>query len=49
MYGDSHEERVRELIETGSSIRYTGRPIMTMVVEALESLDRDDGGNPEPA
>ena len=27
-YGDTHEERVRELIETGASIRRTGRPIL---------------------
>ena len=28
-------ERLRELAETGSSVRYTGRPIMTMIAEAL--------------
>lgn len=28
-------ERLRELTETGSSVRYTGRPIMTMIAEAL--------------
>lgn len=34
-YGDTNEERVRELTETGKSIRRTGRPIMTMIAEAL--------------
>jgi hypothetical protein len=41
-YGDTHEERVRELIETGKSIRYTGKPILTMIREALE-LDDENG------
>lgn len=35
-YGDTHEERVRELSETGKSIRYTGKPMFTMIREALE-------------
>ena len=34
-YGDTHEERVRELIETGASIRRTGRPILAALREAL--------------
>ncbi len=34
-YGDTHEERYRELMETGSSVRRTGRPIMTILAEAL--------------
>ena len=34
-YGDTHEERVRELIETGVSIRRTGRPILAALREAL--------------
>jgi hypothetical protein len=29
------DERLRELTETGSSVRCTGRPIMTMIAEAL--------------
>lgn len=34
-YGDSHEERTRELIETGSSVRHHGKPIFTAIREAL--------------
>ena len=34
-YGDSPEERARELIETGSSVRRHGKPIMTLICEAL--------------
>ena len=39
-YGDAPEERARELTETGKSVRYTGRPIMTIIVEALEAEEQ---------
>ena len=46
-YGDSHEERVRELIETGISVRHPSHPsnpegkgILTLLYEALAE---DDG------
>jgi hypothetical protein len=35
-YGDSDAERIRELIETGSSVRVTGKPILTALIEALQ-------------
>ena len=40
-YGDSDAERLRELIETGSSIRVTGRPIVEAIIDALSGLDDD--------
>jgi hypothetical protein len=42
-YGDTPEERLRELTETGKSIRYTGKPMFTMIREALETLDNGEG------
>jgi hypothetical protein len=42
-YGDTPEERLRELTETGKSIRYTGKPMFTMIREALETLEADEG------
>jgi hypothetical protein len=32
---DDFRERFRELTETGRSVRRTGRPIMTLIAEAL--------------
>jgi hypothetical protein len=34
-YGDSHEERARELIETGVSVRRRGKGILQLLREAL--------------
>ena len=34
-YGDTPEERLRELQETGKSIRHTGLPVVTMIFDAL--------------
>lgn len=38
-YGDSHEERVRELTETGVSIRRSGKGILQALREALAEDD----------
>ena len=35
-YGDTHEERARELRETGMSVRHRGRGILQDLREALE-------------
>ncbi len=35
-YGDTHHERVRELIETGKSVRQTGPGILQALREALD-------------
>ena len=35
-YGDSHDERARELIETGTSTRRTGKGALADLVEALQ-------------
>ncbi len=43
-----HAERLRELTETGRSVRYTGRPIMTMIREALDSTEAGPDAQPGP-
>ena len=35
-YGDSHEERARELTETGVSVRRSGKGILQLLREALD-------------
>ena len=35
-YGDTHEERARELIETGKSVRHAGKGILQLLREALD-------------
>ncbi len=40
-YGDSHEERVRELTETGTSVRHGGKGILQLLREALDPENDD--------
>lgn len=47
-YGDSHEERTRELTETGSSVRHHGKPIFTALREALFPDASEPAGEPAP-
>jgi hypothetical protein len=34
-YGDTHDERVRELTETGVSVRHTGKGLFRDLAEAI--------------
>ncbi len=34
-YGDTHDERARELMETGISVRRSGKGILQLLYEAL--------------
>ena len=46
-YGDTHEERARELIETGVSIRRSGKGILQLLREALEPETDHPGARDE--
>lgn len=45
-YGDTHEERARELAETGVSVRRTGRPVMAVLAEWFEQDERSEEKQP---
>ena len=38
-YGDTPEERARELTETGVSIRRTGKPAFTALIDMMRDED----------
>ena len=48
-YGDTPDERARELTETGSSVRHTGTPILTALIAALSEPGDDRAGLREAA